>query len=255
MNRRFTSLIQGATEIDLCLLLDESSWRNGVYTYDHEAKRCITCESVPWPVAWVLGRFNLKHRHVHKPPSAESVRECCVELERKVLWRWHRDTKGFLDGDAPWRMSNMPVAEYPKLPSQELRLWLSNLRQAVMGAFKHVKNMYAQGCGVRNMLGITRLGFKMLRESENCAMPRDKEGLFCTMPTTVPFFCCTKGFLKLLDITKRSIQRNAMSCLHSRDTDPYQGAFQNSSLISLPKPAWLLQLIGRGVVIAGSTVT
>ena len=28
----------------------------------------------------------------------------------------------------------MPVAEYPKLPSPELRLWLSNLRQAVMGA-------------------------------------------------------------------------------------------------------------------------
>ena len=187
VNRRFTSLVQGATETDLCLLLDESSWRNGVYTYDHEAKRCITCESVPWPVAWVLVRINLKHRHVHKPPSAESVRERCVDLERKVLWRWHRDTKGFLDGDAPWRISNMLVAEYPKLPSPELRLWLSNLRQAVMGAFKRVKNMYAQGCGVRNMLGITRLGFKMLRESEICAMPCDKEGLFCTMPTAVPF--------------------------------------------------------------------
>ena len=95
------------------------------------------------------------------------------------------DTKGFLDGDAPWRISNMPVAEYPKLSSPELRLWLSNLRQAVMGAFKCVK-MYAQGCGTRNMLGITRLSFKMLRESEICAMPCDKEGLFCTMPTTVP---------------------------------------------------------------------
>ena len=108
VNRRFTSLIQGATETDLCLLLDESSWRNGVYTYDHEAKRCTTCESVPWPVAWVLVRFNLKPAMCTKPPSAESVRECCVELERKVLWRWHRDTKGFLDGDAPWRISNMP---------------------------------------------------------------------------------------------------------------------------------------------------
>ena len=93
VNRRFTSLVQGATETDLCLLLDESSWRNDVYNYDHEAKRCVACESVPWPVAWVLGRFNLKHRHLNKPPSAESVRECCVDLERKVLWRWHRDTK------------------------------------------------------------------------------------------------------------------------------------------------------------------
>ena len=46
-----------------------------------------------------------------------------------------------------------------------------------------------------------------------------------------------------------------MSPLHSKDTDPYQGAFQNLSLISLPRPAWLLQLIGRGVVIVGSTVT
>ena len=35
VNRRFTSLVQGATETDLCLLLDESSWRNGVYTHDH----------------------------------------------------------------------------------------------------------------------------------------------------------------------------------------------------------------------------
>ena len=49
VNRRITSLVQGATETDLCLLLDESSWRNGVYTFDHEAKRCFACESVPWP--------------------------------------------------------------------------------------------------------------------------------------------------------------------------------------------------------------
>ena len=85
----------------------------------------------------------------------------------------------------------MPVAEYPKLPSP---LWLSNLPQAVMGAVKSVKNMYAQGCGTRNMLGTTRLSFKMLRESEICAMPCDKEGMFCTMPTTVPFFATPRGF-------------------------------------------------------------
>ena len=153
---------------------------------------------------------------MHKLPSAESVREQCVDLERKVLWRWHRDTKGFLDGDAPWRISNMPVAEYPKLPSPELRLWLSNLRQAVMGAFKRVKNMYAQSCGMRNMLGITRLGLKMLRESEICAMPCDKEGLFCTVCPPQFLFCYTKGFLELLDITKSVIQRSPMSPLHSR---------------------------------------
>ena len=29
VNQRFTSLVQGATERDLCLLLDEGSWRNG----------------------------------------------------------------------------------------------------------------------------------------------------------------------------------------------------------------------------------
>ena len=88
----------------------------------------------------------------------------------------------------------MPVAAYPKLPSPELRLWLSNLRQAVVGAFiKRVKNMYAQGCGMRNMLGITRLGFKMLRESENCATPCDKEGLFCNAHHS-SFFATERGF-------------------------------------------------------------
>ena len=120
-----------------------------------------------------------------------------------------------------------------------------------MEALQRVKNMYAEGCGTRNMLGITWLGLKMLRESEICAMPWDKEGLFCTMPTTVPFLL-HKGFLKLLDITKSVIQRSPMSPLNSRDTDPYQGAFQNLSPISLPKPAWLLQLIGLGVVTVGS---
>ena len=42
-----------------------------------------------------------------------------------------------------------------------------------------------------------------------------------------------------------------MSPLHSRDTDPHQGAFQNLSPISLPRPAWLLLFSGRGVVIVG----
>ena len=83
-----------------------------------------------------------------KPPSTRSVREQCVHLERKVLWRWHRDTKGILDGDAPFRISNMPVAE----------------------------------CGTRNMLGNTRLCFKMLRESEICAMPCDKRRIVLHNP-------------------------------------------------------------------------
>ena len=47
--------------------------------------------------------LRLKHRHVNKPPLAESIREQCIDLECKVLWRWHRDNKGFLDASAPWR--------------------------------------------------------------------------------------------------------------------------------------------------------
>ena len=85
VNRRFTSLVQGATETDLCLLLDEGSWRNGVYTYDHEAKRCITYESVPWPVAWVLGDSTLRTAmctslHLQNPSESSasiSNAKCC----------------------------------------------------------------------------------------------------------------------------------------------------------------------------------
>ena len=54
----------------------------------------------------------------------------------------------------------MPVAEYPKLPSPELRLWLSNLRQAVMGASERVKNMYAEGCGTRKHAWNHTVGFQ-----------------------------------------------------------------------------------------------
>ena len=49
--------------------------------------------------------LRLKHRHVNKPPLAESIREQCIDLERRVLWRWHRDNKGFLDANAPYRAS------------------------------------------------------------------------------------------------------------------------------------------------------
>ena len=68
--------------------------------------------------------------------------------------------------------------------------------------------MYAQGCGVRNMLGITRLGFKMLRESEICAMPCDKKGSLCTMPTTFPFLLHkgvfeTSGYYEEIDPEER----------------------------------------------------
>ena len=79
VSRLFASLVQGATETDLCLLLDEGSWRTGVYTYEHEAKRCITCESLPWPVAWVLGRFNLK-----APPCVQA--STCRIRQRAMHW-------------------------------------------------------------------------------------------------------------------------------------------------------------------------
>ena len=138
-------------------------------------------------VAWVVGRLNLKHRHVYKPPLAKSIREPCIHLERKVLWRWHRDNKWFLDANAPWRISNTPVAENTGFPSPELRPWILTLRQAAMGAFTP-----------RDVERETRsealdwVFLKMLRESEICAMLCDKEGLFCTMPTMVPF-CLHKG--------------------------------------------------------------
>ena len=152
-----------------------------------------------------------------KPPSTRSVREQCVHLERKVLWRWHRDTKGILDGDEPFRISNVPVAE----------------------------------CGTRNMLGNTRLGLKMLRESEICAMPCERGRLFCTMPTTGFLLLHygvfeTSGYFEECDPDEPHESSAGIRIL-------VKSTFQNLSPITLPKPAWLLQLIG--VVIVGSTET
>ena len=98
------------------------------------------------------------------------------------------------------------------------------------------------------------LGFRMLRESEICAMPCDKEGLFCTMPTTVPFLL-HKGVLE----TSGYYEECDPEELH--ESSALKGYRSLSRRISKLEPdqssqaAWLLQIIVRGVVIVGSTVT
>ena len=58
-----------------------------MHKFDRQAKQIVPAK-VPWPIVWLLARFNRKHILAKKGPDDEKLISCLRTLEDKISWSW-----------------------------------------------------------------------------------------------------------------------------------------------------------------------
>ena len=106
--------------------------RSSVVYYDHQQKAVHpVLHELPWPITWILSRFNRKHiwcnqRHPNLTSTAQSMQQFC----EKMKWSW------WFRNDPPMSVSSIriPWCPTPRCPYQidpALMAWLRRLTTIV----------------------------------------------------------------------------------------------------------------------------
>ena len=83
--------MKGCSVEDLHFLLNFDKLQEWIYSLDLHAKRLTVGDSdLPWPVKFVLARFNRKHIFANGTlPDEQLVCDSASQFARRMKWRWH----------------------------------------------------------------------------------------------------------------------------------------------------------------------
>ena len=132
---------------------------------------------VPWPVVWLLARFNRKHAFIsNTPPDIDALKKSLHCFKNKVLWQHYfkaqRET--LAECEAFYKFPGLPVANFPFVQPPALKGWLAHLSADITeAATASIRRSRMARCS--NILGITKLGFSIMRKKKWVAIINDKE--------------------------------------------------------------------------------
>ena len=158
---RFMKLMEGASVADWTWLLRMQTLREKLNVY-YDLHTYPLDDTVEWPIVWALARFNnsfISSSNIW--PKLSWADSELNQFSRRMHWRWHfRNSLA----DKPSICIKSTSGNLPSVTAPEVGVWLSSLRQAVVGGIGSAVNQ-AKHCMVRlsNELGITRLGWRMIR--------------------------------------------------------------------------------------------
>lgn len=153
-----------------------------IYAYDHRSRSLLTDESdeLPWPVMWALGRYNRKHILAGKKlPNLEDFRESLVQFEWKARWR-----QFFCRGSVEEQdVGGMKFVKFPGVvtpsfsgsTSIETEMALKATRVAVLRGVRHERHKAKYDKTWKNVIPLTRLGLRLLKDMQVVPIPNDKE--------------------------------------------------------------------------------
>ena len=181
----FVQMLQGLNMQDLRLLysLDELSCGQRGYNAE-DGSLCEISEYLPWPVRWLLCRFNRKHNHVGSClPKLDAMHASIAQFENKMMWRWwHENQKERLDTDdgilKDLRLKDVSTPRCVKLVPPEVKATLHQIREAVLRACKTSRSQ-ARGRRWSNISPLTKWALQLMRKHGWRALPLDKEPGMC----------------------------------------------------------------------------
>ena len=80
------AVMRGASLEDWCFLAGFGKLRENLNVYNHDTRSVVVAgDIVPWPVTWVLARYNRKHRWCFSSrPDCGVARTALASFESKV---------------------------------------------------------------------------------------------------------------------------------------------------------------------------
>ena len=165
--------MRGASLEDWCFLAGFGKLRENLNVYNHDTRSVVVAgDIVPWPVTWVLARYNRKHRWCFSSrPDCGAVRTALASFESKIKWQWwFRDTPMRRGRRVP----GLPTPPCPHIVPHELCTWLNGLRSSVFRAMRSSASA-ALAMNPSNVSKLVRWGLRLMKQHSVVAIPNDKE--------------------------------------------------------------------------------
>lgn len=170
--------MRGATAEDWLNFVNFQDLVRNVYLYEYGSKtaRHPMKDDLPWPVVWVLARYHKKHIWASgKQPNLDWIRRNLVDFRNKLCWRWlFRHKPAY---NAGFRIvKRRKCTHYHGDRNDSLECWLQGLAHCLLQVGARSRSRASANKSFANLLPITRLGLKLLRDSGRVAVPTDKDG-------------------------------------------------------------------------------
>ena len=174
---RLMRLMQGATVSDWLWLCHFDRLREQVYVYNHAYHSVATVvgSQIGWPIIWVLARFHKKHILCSRAlPRVDNIVQNIEEWSNRVKWSWHHRLSMAHRPSITVRFRKVPPCG--ELVAPEI-LWMTgHLKHCVMRECMKAISQARHDRSYCNMLPLTALGLRMLRNANFKAVPNDKDG-------------------------------------------------------------------------------
>ena len=166
---------------DLQFLLNLKELSGVLRVYSEQEERLLDCSDwIPWPVRWLLCRFNRKHCHTGRClPRLEPVADALQQFENKTRWKWwhecgpeseekHKE-KSFL------RVKDVRTPACGKLCPPELTCWLGAVHGAVWDAVRQSRSKARASKHWSNVGPLVRWARDIMKRNNWTTLPLDKE--------------------------------------------------------------------------------
>jgi len=168
-------MMTDATREDWAFLANFESLRHNLNVYNHGSRSVVEAGClVPWPIIWLLTRFNRKHRFcTTTKPDFDAVRRSVGTFESQMKWKWWFHHNPDPHPRRP-RVPGLATAPCPHVVPHELLTWLGFLRGAI---FKAVRRGAPHSISARpsRVPLLVKWAFRLMRELQVVGIPNDKE--------------------------------------------------------------------------------
>lgn len=172
---KLMEVMSNATREDWAFLADFESLRDNLNVYNHTSRSVVKAGClVPWPIIWLLTRFNRKHRFcATAKPEIESIRKSLAVFDSQIKWKWWFHHHPDLNPRCQ-RVRGLPAAPCPHVIPHELSTWLSFLRSAI---FKAVRSGSSHSISARpsRIPFLVKWACRLMRDLQVVGIPNDKE--------------------------------------------------------------------------------
>jgi hypothetical protein len=131
-------------------------------------------DDTPWPIVWVLGRYSSRHIFVNKrEPDSDLFHSEINNFINKQKWKHHLHDQ-VDDVVLPFRVPRGPTppCTVPRHPL--LQSWFVGFQKCMSEGFQHAKRV-SKSRSFSNLLPITKLGFRLLKQLGLVAVKNDKD--------------------------------------------------------------------------------
>ena len=189
-------MIDRVTVQDLLWLLHFERLAEHVFWYhpDMKATYKSSVDLIPWPLIWLLGRYNRKHISCPKIlPRIDRVIPYITQVRHRLAWKWLLRSQQSSPLLPPIKGVGIPPCPVPV--DAALEAWSSRAGKMIIDACRHAVSKHTIDRCFATMNSITTFALRFLQRCKVAVIPCDKDGGY-TLTDKASLNTITEGILQ-----------------------------------------------------------